>query len=142
MHLHPHPLPGGAGGGPKPVVLHIGDPIQYNLETYAEFAARFDVIRPSAEERTRAAFVAALRERRWGDFAAVFRPAWGAGGEMGHWDAELVDLLPDSVRVFASAGAGFDWADVKVLGEKGTRTPPYRRQSRLAQSNLLDLPRC
>ncbi|KAI1145909.1 hypothetical protein F4825DRAFT_225040 [Nemania diffusa] len=119
MHLHPHPLPGGAGGGPKPVVLHIGDPIQYNLETYAEFAARFDVIRPSAEERTRAAFVAALRERRWGDFAAVFRPAWGAGGEMGHWDAELVDLLPDSVRVFASAGAGFDWADVKVLGEKG-----------------------
>lgn len=39
---------------------------------------------------------------------------------MGDWDAELIDLLPDSVRVFASAGAGFDWADVKLLGEKGT----------------------
>ncbi|KAJ2968626.1 hypothetical protein NUW58_g10184 [Xylaria curta] len=38
---------------------------------------------------------------------------------MGNWDAELIGLLPDSVRVFASAGAGFDWADVKLFGEKG-----------------------
>jgi lactate dehydrogenase-like 2-hydroxyacid dehydrogenase len=38
---------------------------------------------------------------------------------MGRWDAELIDLLPDSVKVFASAGAGFDWADTKLLGEKG-----------------------
>lgn len=37
---------------------------------------------------------------------------------MGRWDAELIDLLPDSVKVFASAGAGFDWADTKLLGEK------------------------
>ncbi|KAI1111912.1 hypothetical protein F5Y14DRAFT_286465 [Nemania sp. NC0429] len=105
--------------GPRPVVLHIGDPVKYNPETYAEFSALFDVVRPSAEERARPAFVAALRERRWGDFAAIFRPFWGTGGEMGDWDAELIDLLPDSVRVFASAGAGFDWADVKLLGEKG-----------------------
>ncbi|KAI0491019.1 hypothetical protein F4859DRAFT_31385 [Xylaria cf. heliscus] len=105
--------------GPKPIVLHIGDPVKYNPETYAEFSALFDVVRPSAEERARPAFAAALRERRWGDFAAIFRPFWGSGGEMGDWDAELVGLLPDSVRVFASAGAGFDWADVKLLGEKG-----------------------
>lgn len=38
---------------------------------------------------------------------------------MGRWDRELVHLLPDSVKVFASAGAGFDWADIQVLGEKG-----------------------
>lgn len=38
---------------------------------------------------------------------------------MGNWDAELVDLLPESVKVFASAGAGFDWADTKLLGERG-----------------------
>ncbi|KAI0403202.1 hypothetical protein F4802DRAFT_320625 [Xylaria palmicola] len=107
------------GHGPKPVVLHIGDPVKYNPETYAEFAALFDVVRPGAEERARPAFIAALREKRWGDFAAIFRPFWGTGGEMGNWDAELIDLLPDSVRVFASAGAGYDWADVKLLGEKG-----------------------
>lgn len=38
---------------------------------------------------------------------------------MGQWDTELIGLLPDSVRVFASAGAGFDWADTGVFGEKG-----------------------
>lgn len=104
---------------PKPVVLHIGDPIKYNLETYAEFSTAFRVIRPSAEERERAEFMKALRDRRWGDFNAVFRPFWGSGGEMGRWDAGLIELLPDSVQVFASAGAGFDWADTKLLGEKG-----------------------
>lgn len=104
----------------KPIVLHIGDPVKYNPDTYAEFSTLFDVVRPSAEERARPAFIAALREKRWGDFSAIFRPFWGTGGEMGNWDAELIDLLPDSVRVFASAGAGFDWADVKLLGEKGT----------------------
>ncbi|TRX88251.1 hypothetical protein FHL15_010876 [Xylaria flabelliformis] len=105
--------------GPKPIVLHLGDPVKYNPETYAEFSVLFDVVRPNAEERARPAFIAALREKRWGDFAAIFRPFWGTGGEMGNWDAELIDLLPDSVIVFASAGAGFDWADVKLLGEKG-----------------------
>jgi hypothetical protein len=104
---------------PKPVVLHIGDPIEYNPETYEEFSSAFHVIRPSAVERERAEFVKALRERRWGDFHAIFRPFWGTGGEMGRWDAELIGLLPDSVKVFASAGAGFDWADTKLLGEKG-----------------------
>lgn len=103
-----------------PVVLHIGDPIKYNPSTYAEFNSAFEVIRPSAAERERSAFIQALKDRKWGDFSAIFRPFWGTGGEMGRWDAELIGLLPDSVRVFASAGAGFDWADTKLLGEKGT----------------------
>lgn len=105
--------------GSKPVVLHIGDPVKYNPDTYAEFTIQFDVVRPSAEERQRPEFVKALREKRWGDFVAIFRPFWGTGGEMGLWDAELISLLPDSVRVFASAGTGFDWADTKLLGERG-----------------------
>jgi hypothetical protein len=94
--------------------------VKYNPDTYAEFSNLFDVVRPSAEERARPAFMAALREKKWGDFAAIFRPFWGTGGEMGNWDAELINLLPGSVRVFTSAGAGFDWADVRLLGEKGT----------------------
>ncbi|KAK0636023.1 D-isomer specific 2-hydroxyacid dehydrogenase [Bombardia bombarda] len=103
----------------RPIVLHIGDPVKYNPHTYAEFSSAFEVVRPSAAERERGAFMRALREQRWGDFSAIFRPFWGSGGEMGRWDAELVGLLPESVRVFASAGAGFDWADTKVLGERG-----------------------
>jgi hypothetical protein len=106
----------------RPIVLHIGDPIKYNPETYAEFSQAFHVIRPSTRERERCEFIRALKERRWGDFSAIFRPFWGTGGEMGRWDAELIDLLPDSVRVFASAGAGFDWADTKLLGEKGEQS--------------------
>lgn len=35
---------------------------------------------------------------------------------MGQWDEELISLLPSSVRIFASAGAGFNWADVDALG--------------------------
>ncbi|KAL7625274.1 hypothetical protein AAE478_004490 [Parahypoxylon ruwenzoriense] len=105
--------------GNKPVVLHIGDPVKYNPKTYTEFAAQFDVVRPSADERQRPAFIQALREKRWGDFSAILRPFWGTGGEMGNWDSELISLLPDSVKVFASAGAGFDWADTKLLGERG-----------------------
>lgn len=38
---------------------------------------------------------------------------------MGKWDEELISLLPPTVRVFASAGAGFDWADTELLGKKG-----------------------
>ncbi|KAM7196664.1 hypothetical protein V8F33_006004 [Rhypophila sp. PSN 637] len=100
-------------------VLHIGDPIKYNPELYAEFSSTFEVIRPSTPERERSAFIQALKDKKWGNFSAIFRPFWGTGGEMGRWDTELIDLLPDSVTVFASAGAGFDWADTKLLGEKG-----------------------
>ncbi|KXJ93440.1 hypothetical protein Micbo1qcDRAFT_161449 [Microdochium bolleyi] len=105
--------------GSKPVVLHLGDPVHFNPATYAAFAQLFHVVRPSAAERSRDAFAAALRERRWGDFFAIFRPFWSTGGEMGNWDSELIALLPPSVRVFASAGAGFDWVDTRTLGERG-----------------------
>lgn len=105
---------------PKPRVLHIGDPVRYNPSTYIALSTQCDVVRPSAEERQRPEFIKALKEQRWGDFHAIFRPFWGTGGEMGNWDAELVELLPPSVKVFASAGAGFDWADTKLLGERGT----------------------
>lgn len=37
---------------------------------------------------------------------------------MGQWDDELIALLPSSVRIFASAGAGFNWADVDALGRR------------------------
>jgi len=103
----------------RPIVLHIGDHIKYNPATYSAFSQAFEVVRPSTSERERSEFIRALKEKRWGSFSAVFRPFWGTGGEMGRWDAELIDLLPDSVRVFASAGAGFDWADTELLGEKG-----------------------
>lgn len=104
---------------PKPVVLHIGDPILYDEAIYARFCELYTVIRPSTEERQRPEFIKALKENRWGDFNAIFRPYWSTGGEMGKWDAELISCLPQGVRVFASAGAGYDWADVDELANHG-----------------------
>ena len=115
-----------APGSSRPRVLHIGDPCKYNPETYSAFSAQCDIVRPSTPERERSEFARALTERRWGDFDAIFRPFWGTGGEMGKWDEELIALLPPSVKVFASAGAGFDWADTKALGERGEPEPSVK----------------
>ncbi|KAI1083107.1 hypothetical protein F5B20DRAFT_577490 [Whalleya microplaca] len=101
----------------KPVVLHIGEPIKYNHDFYeSEFCRRFKVIR--SEESDRASFIQALKERKYGEFSAIYRPHFQTGGEMGQWDDELISLLPPSVRIFASAGAGFNWADVDALGRR------------------------
>lgn len=86
---------------------------------YAALSTQCEIIRPSIDERQRPEFLKALKGRRWGDFHAICRPAWGSGGEMGDWDAELVGLLPETVKVFAAAGAGFEWVDTKLLGERG-----------------------
>jgi hypothetical protein len=105
----------------KYTVLHIGDDIAYNPDFYKVFSTQFSIIQPSLEERQRDNFIAALKERRWGDFHAVFRPFWNSGGEMGKWDQELVPHLPATCKVFASAGAGYDWADIPTLSKYGQR---------------------
>ncbi|KAH8656719.1 D-isomer-specific 2-hydroxyacid dehydrogenase-like protein [Tricladium varicosporioides] len=107
------------GSEAKPIVLHIGDPVKWNLDLYSQFEKDFTVIRPSTEERQRDEFMKGLKEKRWGDFNAIFRPFWNTGGEMGRWDKEMIPLIPESCKIFASAGAGFDWADVDLLAEKG-----------------------
>ncbi|KAF2475971.1 2-ketogluconate reductase [Lindgomyces ingoldianus] len=101
----------------KPIILHIGEPIKYNHEFYEkDFLSRFDVIQN--EDLDREAFKNALRSNKYGNISAVFRPHFQTGGEMGQWDDELISLLPSSVRIFASAGAGFNWADVDALGKR------------------------
>ncbi|KAL2856323.1 hypothetical protein BJX68DRAFT_279650 [Aspergillus pseudodeflectus] len=104
---------------PKPRILHIGDPIKYNHDIYARFSSQFEIIRPETADRQRDAFKEALREGKWGSFDAIFRPFWNTGGEMGRWDRELIELLPKSVKIVASAGAGYDWVDVDVFAEHG-----------------------
>ncbi|PMD37266.1 D-isomer-specific 2-hydroxyacid dehydrogenase-like protein [Hyaloscypha variabilis F] len=108
-----------SGNGSKPIVLHIGDPVKWNTAFYDIFSKDFTVVRPSLEERQRDAFMKGLKEGKWGNFSAIFRPFWNTGGEMGRWDKEMVPLIPKSCKIFASAGAGFDWADVDILAERG-----------------------
>ncbi|GAP85085.2 putative D-isomer specific 2-hydroxyacid dehydrogenase [Rosellinia necatrix] len=101
----------------KPIVLHLGDDIRWNHDAYAEFKSKFDIRRSYSMNRDD--FKAALRSKKFGDFVAMYRPFWNTGGEMGNWDEELISLLPDSCRIFASAGAGFDWVDTKAMAKKG-----------------------
>ncbi|KAI1874548.1 hypothetical protein JX265_004756 [Neoarthrinium moseri] len=101
----------------KPIILHIGEPIKYNQDYYDnEFCKRFRVVRNECLDR--ASFIQALKEKKFGDFSAIYRPHFQTGGEMGDWNEELITLLPSSVRIFASAGAGFNWADVDALGRR------------------------
>ncbi|KAI6262705.1 hypothetical protein MCOR19_001046 [Pyricularia oryzae] len=103
----------------KPIVLHLGDPIEFNHDLYATLESKFTIIRPSLEERQRPAFLDALRTGKWGPIAGSFKPFWVSGGEMGRWDRELISLLPDTFQVYTAAGAGYDWADVDVMAERG-----------------------
>ncbi|KAJ5590255.1 hypothetical protein N7450_004227 [Penicillium hetheringtonii] len=101
----------------KPTVLHVGDAIKYNHDFYdKEFSTRFNVIQ--ATETNREDFIQALESKKYGDFSAIFRPHFQTGGFMGQWDKELITHLPKSTRIFASAGAGFNWADVDLLGQR------------------------
>ncbi|OQE36877.1 hypothetical protein PENCOP_c011G03219 [Penicillium coprophilum] len=101
----------------KPIVLHLGDDIRWNHDQYSKFQDAFDVRRSYSMSRPE--FIRALKERQFGDFFAIYRPFWNTGGEMGNWDEELVSLLPSSCKIYASAGAGFDWVDTAALAKRG-----------------------
>lgn len=38
---------------------------------------------------------------------------------MSPWNSELINLLPSSCKIYASAGAGFDWVDTTSLAKRG-----------------------
>lgn len=82
----------------KYTVLHIGDDIEYNPDVYKSFSQTFNIIQPTYQERQRDAFIHALKEARWGDFHAVFRPFWNSGGEMGRWDQGAITMFSSTQR--------------------------------------------
>lgn len=101
----------------KPVVLQLGDDIRWNHELYGKFQDKFTIKRSYSMKRDE--FKQALKDRKFGDFFALYRPFWNTGGEMGNWDQELISLLPKSCKIFASAGAGFDWVDTACMAKHG-----------------------
>ena len=101
----------------KPILLHLGDDIKWNHDLYATLSSKFTIVRSHSMPRDE--FKAALQSNKFGPFTAMYRPFWNTGGEMGNWDAELISLLPPTCRIFASAGAGFDWVDTTLLAARG-----------------------
>ncbi|KAK4997246.1 hypothetical protein LTR66_003308 [Elasticomyces elasticus] len=102
---------------PRPVLLHCGDDVKWNHELYKQLRAKFDIVRSHSIPRQE--FIEALRAKKFGDFEAIYRPFWNTGGEMGNWDDELISLPPPSCCIYASAGAGFDWVDTRLLAKRG-----------------------
>ncbi|KAI2981298.1 hypothetical protein CBS147344_9709 [Aspergillus niger] len=102
----------------KPIILHLGDPIAYNHDLYnGPLSTRFTIIRDTSP--TREAFIEALKTNKYGPFVAIFRPHFSSGTTMSPWDADLVSLLPPSVKIFASAGAGYNDISVPSLTARG-----------------------
>ncbi|KAK4950670.1 hypothetical protein LTR10_010663 [Elasticomyces elasticus] len=100
----------------KPILLHCGDDIRWNHELYRTLQSKFDIVR--SYSMSRKDFIQALNSKKFGDFTAIYRPFWGTGGEMSPWNEELISLLPSSCRIYASAGAGFDWVDTAALARR------------------------
>jgi hypothetical protein len=89
-------------------MLHNRDPVKHNQDLWEEFCREITVIRHSTEEPERGAFLEALKKSKWEDFGAVYILFWVTVEEMRRWDKELLPLLPKSMEIYASAGAGFD----------------------------------
>ena len=101
----------------KPIILQLGDDIKWNTDLYSTLTSKFDIRRSYSMPRDE--FIESLKNKDFGEFVAIYRPFWNTGGEMGNWDAELISQLPTSCKVYASAGAGFDWVDIQELGRRG-----------------------
>jgi hypothetical protein len=78
----------------KPILLHCGDDIKWNHELYAKLSDTFDIKRSHSIGREE--FKQALKDNKFGDFVAMYRPFWNTGGEMSPWNSELmfVGALP------------------------------------------------
>ncbi|KAL8926291.1 MAG: hypothetical protein Q9208_003013 [Pyrenodesmia sp. 3 TL-2023] len=114
--MSPSPSPPSSS---RPRILFLGDDVRYCPDIYKRLQAQFDIIQPPPSDLQRSAFLQHLRDGTWGDFQAIMRPSWHTGGEMGKWDKELIESLPQAVKVYASAGAGYDWVDVACLAQHG-----------------------
>ena len=121
--IHPN------GSITKPTILHLGDPILYNHALYSHLSSKYHIIHPHSSLLERSVFKKHLEDKTWGNFAATIRPFWNTGGEMGRWDRELIELLPSSMQVMASAGAGFDWVDTGVLAECGMHVHSFMHRA-------------
>ncbi|GAA5904388.1 hypothetical protein JCM6882_008898 [Rhodosporidiobolus microsporus] len=117
-----------------PRVLVLGHDAHFQLERWETFKRDFDVV--PAELTTREAFIAALKENKYGNFDGIIKLAVETGNEASPWDEELISLLPSSVKLFAAAGAGFDYLDLKALNARGISFANSRGAGDTATSDL------
>ncbi|GAO49687.1 the Holo forms of Rhodotorula Graminis D-mandelate dehydrogenase At 2.5a [Saitoella complicata NRRL Y-17804] len=108
---------------PKPRVLYLGAPLRYKQDQFKEFCEHFEIITEEVPERQK--FIQNLKDKKYGDFAAILKPHFESGNDFRvdregkRFDKEIIDLLPSSMKIMAGGGAGFDPIDTIELGKRG-----------------------
>lgn len=75
-------------------------------------------------------------EDRYGQFDGIVKFAVETGNAASPWDAELIALLPPTVKLFAAAGAGFDYMSVPDLNARGIAFANSRGAGDTATSDI------
>lgn len=98
----------------KPAVLLIGDLAHTNKE-WSTLSSKYTL----KEFRTgdRQQFLSNLKSGEYNDVVALYRSNQSVT-ETGAFDAELVSLLPSSLRYICHNGAGYDNIDVKAVNNR------------------------
>jgi len=108
---------------PKPRVLQLGTNwTGHNKDLIEKFKSSFEVIPVSTSDLQRDTFIANLKSGKWGDFNAIIRPVVYEGAATEPWNEDIVSILPKSLQIYASVGAGYDWMDIPLLTERGQST--------------------
>ncbi|ORY75995.1 D-mandelate dehydrogenase [Leucosporidium creatinivorum] len=118
----------------RPIVLLLGEPPIYQTELWKAFEANFRVVRDTSSSRD--AFIAALKENKFGAVSAILKPSVEAGNIPSPWNKDLISLLPPSVRLFSAAGAGFDYLDLPSLNARDITFTNGRGAGDTATSDL------
>ncbi|GAA6014485.1 hypothetical protein JCM10207_001624 [Rhodosporidiobolus poonsookiae] len=118
----------------RPRILLLGHEPKNQTDKWETFKRDFEIV--PAGLTTRDAFLTALREKSYGDFAGVIKLAVETGNEASPWNEELISLLPSSVKLFAAAGAGFDYLSLDALNARGIAFANSRGAGDTATSDL------
>lgn len=73
---------------------------------------------------------------RYGDFDGIVKFAVETGNGASPWDDELISLLPSSVKLFAAAGAGFDYLSLPALNARNIAFANSRGAGDTATSDI------
>lgn len=102
-------------------VLQLGtDWTGLNDDLIKSFKSDFEVIPVSSADLQRKTFINNLQSGKWGNFRAIIRPVVYQGAETEPWNDDIISILPKSLQVYASVGAGYDWMDIPLMTKRGS----------------------
>ncbi|KAF2813468.1 uncharacterized protein BDZ99DRAFT_486687 [Mytilinidion resinicola] len=101
----------------KPKVLLLGA-IDHAHESWNSLSSLADLVAPEA--RSRADFLAECSAGKFDGVVATYR-TFASVEITGVFDAELVKLLPESLKFICHNGAGYDQVDVHACSERGIK---------------------